>query len=302
MKKILIILCCIVFLTGCSNNSDKTNKEKLNSEIDFIGSQIAELFHNLNNITLENYELISEIISISENSGAEGESSSQGGSSQASSGGTQSQSGGSSQGGSQGGEQSSQSGGGEQDISVTEMQNNSILNIDTENVDWNLIKEQAETINTSWTVVMLDLYENKVSNEDIMAFSNLLDATIIAIKNEDKETTLTNLTNLYSYIPKFLTAISADKNTQNIELTKYYVFTAYAAASQDDWNAVTTNMSNAENNFLSIVNDKEYTKNKEYKIHKTYLLIKDLQNSIVNQDKQLFFLKYKNLIESLNTL
>jgi len=135
-----------------------------------------------------------------------------------------------------------------------------------------------------------------------MAFSNLLDATIIAIKNEDKETTLTNLTNLYSYIPKFLTAISADKNTQNIELTKYYVFTAYAAASQDDWNAVTTNISNAENNFLSIVNDKEYTKNKEYKIHKTYLLIKDLQNSIVNQDKQLFFLKYKNLIESLNTL
>lgn len=302
MKKILIIFCCIVFLTGCSNNSDNTNKEKLNSEIDFIGSQIAELFHNLNNITLENYELISEIISISESSGAEGQSSLQGGSSQASSGGSQSQSEGSSQGGSQGSEQSSQSGGGEQDISVTEMQNNSILNIDTENVDWSLIKEQAETINTSWTVVMLDLYENKVSNEDIMAFSNLLDATIIAIKNEDKESTLTNLTKLYSYIPKFLTAISADKHTQNIELTKYYVFTAYAAASQDDWDSVTTNMANAENNFLSILNDTKYSKNKEYKINKTYLLIKDLQNSIVNQDKQLFFLKYKNLIESLNTL
>jgi len=299
LKKLLIILSCVLFLTGCSNSTNNSNKEKLNSEIDFIGSQITELFHNLNNITLENYELISEIISISETSGSEGQSNSQGGSSQASSG-VQSQSGG--QGGSQSSSDGSSQGGAEQDISVTEMQNNSILNINTEEVDWNLIKEQAETINTSWTVVMLDLYENKVSNEDIMAFSNLLDSTIIAIKNEDKDTTLTNLTNLYSYIPKFLTVISADKNTQNIELTKYYVFAAYSAASQNDWETVATNLASAESIFLSIVNDKEYAENKEYKINKTYLLIKDIENSIQNQDKKLFFLKYKNLIESLNTL
>ena len=50
------------------------------------------------------------------------------------------------------------------------------------------------------------------------------------------------------------------------------------------------------------MNDIEYLKNKEYKVNKTYILIKELQNSISYKDKKLFYLKYRNLIESLNNL
>ena len=182
------------------------------------------------------------------------------------------------------------------------MENNSILNKNTEDIDWNTMRSGIENINTSWSIVMLDLYNSNVSNYDIIAFGKALDQSIISIKNEDKIATLNNLSNLYSYIPKFLSSTSSEKHVQNIETTKYYIFMAYSAASQDDWNGVNTNLASAESNFLNLLNDTEYSKNREFKINKTYMLIKELQNSIPNKDKQLFFLKYINLMENINTL
>lgn len=295
LKKFLIILSCLFLLTGCSVNSDNNlNKEKLSTEVEYISSQIANSLHNLNNISLENYALVSKKVTLSEEAGSEG--SSQSGSSEQSSGqensGTQS---------GQGSEQSSKSSE-DESISITEMQNNSVLKIDIEDVDWDTIKKDIENINTAWSIVMLDLYNANVSDDEIIAFSNTLNKSIISIKNEDKESALINLTNLYSYIPKFLTTVSVDKHVQNIENTKYYVFTAYSAASQEDWNTVSTNLANAETSFLSLKNDAEYYDKNEFKINKTAVLLKDLQNVISNSDKELFLLKYKNLIESLNTL
>ena len=303
MKKILIILSCLIFLTGCNNKTeDASSKEKLTAEMEYISLEIADLLHNLNNISLENYEVVTEKVSLSKESSSQSEGQSSGG---GSSGGGQN--GGSSQSGS--GEQSGQSGqessqskqGDKENISVTEMQNKSILNTDTKKLEWDKMKQDIEAINTSWSVMMIDLKNNNVSEDSITEFSNTLNSTIISIKNEDKKATLTNLTNLYSYIPKFLTSISADQNTQVLETTKYHVFLAYSAASQENWDTATTNLEAAESNFLNILNDEEYKDNKKFKSTKTHTLIKDLKNSIFNKDKDLFFLKYKNLIESLNT-
>ena len=292
MKKILILVMCLFFLAGCSDNTNDTqNKEKLTSEIQYFSAHIAKMLNDLNNISLQNYELISKKVNVSESSSSEGQSSS------GSEG--QSQSVSSQQGGnSQNSDQSSES----QSITVTDMEANSILKVDTSSVDWDLMKSQIEQINTSWGVVMIDLQNANISNDDIIAFSNLLDKTIISIKNEDKNSSLTNLTSLYSYIPKFLNSASVEKSLQNIETTKYNIFIAYTAVSQDDWNTANTNIANAESSFLSVLNDTNYSKNREFKINKTYVLLKDMQNSIVNMDKELFFLKYKNLMESLNTL
>ena len=298
MKKFLILVICLFFLVGCSDNtSDTQSKEKLTSEIKYFSSHIAKLLNDLNNISLQNYELTSRKVNIdsSSNNSSSSEGSSSSGSSSNSGGQSQS---GSGQGSSQNNDQSAES----QSITVTDMQANSVLKTNTDDINWDLVKTEIEQINTSWSVVMLDLQNANVSNTDIMAFSNLLDKTIISIKNEDKNTSLTNLTALYSYIPKFLNSVSMDKSLQNIETTKYNIFIAYTAVSQDDWNTANTNIANAESSFLSVLNDTNYSKNREFKINKTYVLLKDMQNSIVNMDKELFFLKYKNLMESLNTL
>lgn len=298
MKKILILVICLFFLVGCSDNtSDTQSKDKLTSEIKYFSSHIAKLLNDLNNISLQNYELTSRKVNIdsSSNNSSSSEGSSSSGSSSNSGGQSQS---GSGQGSSQNNDQSAES----QSITVTDMQANSVLKTNTDDINWDLVKTEIEQINTSWSVVMLDLQNANVSNTDIMAFSNLLDKTIISIKNEDKNTSLTNLTALYSYIPKFLNSVSMDKSLQNIETTKYNIFIAYTAVSQDDWNTANTNIANAESSFLSVLNDTNYYQNREFKINKSYVLLKDMQNSIVNMDKELFFLKYKNLMESLNTL
>lgn len=90
MKKILIILSSVILLTGCSNNiNESSDKEKLTAEMKYISMQITDLLHNLNNLSLENYEIVSEIVNMSEESSSQG-GSSQGQSSQASSGQSQS--------------------------------------------------------------------------------------------------------------------------------------------------------------------------------------------------------------------
>ena len=296
---------CLLFLTGCGTQAaDGPDTDKIVSEIDFFSDKIIDMLNNLNNISLENYELVSERITLSQDAkGEQSQSSSNQASSQSDSSsqenGGDSSGGQSSQGGGSSGGQSSQR---EQSVTVTEMRSKSILDVDFNNVNWNFMKQNIENLNSSWSVVMLDLYNAKVSSDEIMAFEDELNKAIIGIKNEDKASTLANLCNMYSYIPKFLTVVNADKSKQNLENTKYYILTSYAAASLDDWNTASTSLSNAESSFLSVLNDTEYSKNREYKVNKTYMLIKDLQTAVTSNDKNLYFLKYENVMESINTL
>lgn len=296
MKKIALVLICAVFLVGC-NNKTEDNKEKVTAEIEYFGTEIAQLLNDLNNISLDNYELVSDKINIDKKTNNssisqeadqgknQGDSQSQGGSNE------------------QSGNQDTNSGDKkENEVSITSMKHNTILNVDTEDIDWDTIKNKIELLNDSWDIVMLELYKANVSNDDIMAFDTLLNQTIISIKNDDKKAALINLGNMYYYIPKFLNSCSADKYDQNIQTTKYNVLAAYVYVSQDDWGSVQGRLTEAESSFLSVVNDTERTKNKEFKVNKTYMLIKDLQNSVKNNDKQLFLVKYVNLMKSLNAL
>ena len=293
MKRfLLVIFTGLLFLTGCgSQAADGPDTEKVVAELDFFSEKVTDMLNNLNNISLENYELVSERVTLTQDSKG-GQSSSNQASSK--SGSSSEQGGGDSSGG--------QSSKGEQSVTVTEMRSKSVLDVDFNNVNWNFMKQNIENLNSSWSVAMLDLYNAKVSSDDIMAFEDELNKAIIGIKNEDKANSLANLCNIYSYIPKFLAVVDADKSKQNLESTKYFILTSYAAASLDDWNTATDSLSSAESSFLNVLNDTEYSKNREYKVNKTYMLIKDLQTAVGSNDKNLFFLKYENVMESLNTL
>jgi len=247
LKKYLILFLCLFLLTGCKNKpTEDLKNEKISSEIDYLSFRIENLLNSLNNISLTNYELATEsVINSSEES-----SSSQNQSSSSSSS--------SSQGGSsQGNEQSSSSENNkDKEIEIMEMKNKSILKTNSEEINWDTIKEEIENINTSWPIILLDLQNANISEDSINEFSKFLNDSILSIKEENKKRTLENLTNMYSCIPKFLETSS--KYNQNLEKTKLHVFLAYFAASEENWNEVETNLLEADKFFQKILEDEEF--------------------------------------------
>lgn len=298
---VLVILSVIVItLSGCNNDTKNEDmKSKIERELDYLDTQIISILNDLNNISLQNYTVTPEEITL-------GEDGSSGGSS---SGGSSSQSGGSSEGSAQGSEQKqstsqsqSASDTKESKITIMKMEPENVLSSDENDIDWNSIKNNIQTINESWGVVILDLSNMNVDNNDILNFSSTLDDCILSIKDEKKVDTLTNIAKLYSFIPKFERGISAENSTQNIKQVKSYIINAYSLVEKDDWTAIGNNITECEKTFKNITNDMEYMKDKEYKVNRTYVLIKELQNSLTYKDKKLFYVKYKNVMESINTL
>ena len=135
-----------------------------------------------------------------------------------------------------------------------------------------------------------------------MSFSNLLNEIIINIKDEKKEEAINNLASLYSLIPKFEKQITIDDGEQNVKLAKSYLINAYSLLDEENWAEIENNISKLNTVFKDITNNIEYVKNREFKVNRTYVLIKELQNSLVYKDKKLFLVKYVNVIESINTL
>lgn len=297
---IVFISTIILFFTGCTNKNENTedSKEKVKQELEYLDSQIVSIVNKLNNISMQNYTISSEEVSLGEESSS-GTSSSQSGNET---------SGGSGSGisGGQQKESSSQSGSGKENvktnITTTQMEPNTVLDADENDIDWKSIKSQIETINEAWTVVILDLSSLSIDNNDILNFSAALDDCIISIKDENKIDSLTNIAKLYSYIPIFETDISSENSTQNIKQVKSYIINAYAVVEQGDWATIESDINQAEKTYKNITTDIGYMKDKEYKVNRTYVLIKELQNSLSYKDRKLFYVKYKNLMESINTL
>ena len=74
---------------------------------------------------------------------------------------------------------------------------------------------------------------------------------------------------------------------------------AYTVVNSKNWNEVTAQLNNAENSYLNVLNSNT---TEDYNINKGYILLKELQNSVSEKDEDIFYIKYKNLIEKLNNI
>lgn len=291
-KRIVIFLLVLVLicLTGCNNEPTNDDiKLKVEEELNYLDSKIVSIMNKLNNITLENYTITSEEISLGEENGSSGEKSTQGSESE-----TQEK---------ESSSQSKQSTEQEKsNITITQMEAKTVLETDENNVDWKQIKNEIEIINEAWSAIIIDLSNFNVESSDILDFSSILNKCIISIKDENKLDSLKNTANLYSVIPKFEKQILNDNSIQNIKQVKSYIINAYAFAEEENWTEIEKNILEAENVFKNLTNDIEYIKNREYKVNKAYILLKELQNSLEYKDKKVFYIKYKNLLENINVL
>ena len=286
----LCLLCVLIFLTGCSNEDIDLN-DKAVSELEFLDSKFIEILNKLNNITFENYRVTSEKVELSKNSAKSGKESSS----------TSLQS--------DGGEtakvessEDSKDADSNNTIITSQMSPNTILNPITTDIDWASLKNEIENIYYSWNTILLDLYQLDISNDDILGFSSDLNKTTAYIKNEDKTNSVLAMANLYSYLPKYVDIVSDDAAYNNIFRTKSFILNAYALTETGDWELVKAEIDKANETFKSITTDANFLSQKSYRVNKSYVLLNELRNSLSTEDKDIFYIHYKNLLEEINDL
>ena len=291
---IIFLFIIIIFVfTGCSENKKDELKSKVISELGYVNIKIIDMLNSLNNITFENYTILSKQVKLDKESQdqqlKQGENSDSGS-------------------GSNGEKASSEQKNEKQKdesqdlINTTEMVTNTILTSNKDDIDWKEIKAEIELLNETWSIVLLDLYGLNIDNNDILDFSSKLDTSMIAIKNEDKKASLTTLADLYESIPNFLNQINAETNLQNIRETQMYVINAYSLANDIKNPEINNNLQKAMDVYSQVISDTAYTKDKTYKTNKAYVLLNELVNSLNNEDQDIFYVKYKNFMETINEL
>ncbi len=286
LKNILCILLSIILLfilTGCKDKEENGSlEEKIKSEIEYLDSKIVGMLNKLNNISYQNYKITTEKIELNESSGQEGEQSSS----------------------TQKGTESNTSSGGEtsqnKTINQSEMDHSSILGDNTQNINWTEIKSDIELLHDTWSTIIIDLTQRGINNKYMEEFSKLLDNTTVDIKEENKKESLIGLTDMYSYLTKFLEN-EGDNIQKNIKNVKMHIIKAYSLVESENWEQMGTEVNEAIRYYNNIINQTNYAKENSFKVEKTSISLKELQNSLTVKDKNVFYIKYRNLMEQLSS-
>lgn len=296
----IVIALSFMIYSSIARSSETDIKDKTFSELQYFESKLTYMFNSLNNIEFENYKILVE--DISEKSKKSSQSSSgAGNSSEDSSSDKESESSSSKDSSSDNNNQNASSQDSSNKTKKYRLDIKGILNND-EKINWDYIKNEAELLDNLISTVVLDLYEISLNNIDILNFDKEYDNLLIAIKMENKEETLKELNLLYSYIPKFLKNCNKDTQYEIIINTKLNIFNAYGILDSEDWNSMSKSIQLATENFSKLLTDINLKNKNQYLVNKCYITLNNLQNAINKKDKELFLIKYKNLLEDLNNL
>ena len=301
-----IALICIKVSSVNAQEQDKDLREKISEEIKYLDSNITDIMNKINNITVIKYKVYTKEINQPQNEKSSQGSSEEQQSSEGDSENSSEQSGESSQEQSLGNQGQSNEGSSksqENSVTVSELVPNVTLNQNSQEVDWEQISFMMENIYSTWPNINLDLQKQGISSELISSFSLSMDGVIQSIKNKDKNNTLINLFNMYINIPKFSSSISEDDFTQNKYNVKLNILNAYTLVSTDDnWNSAIASVTTAKSYFSNIISTENNNENRKNSLQKAYMIIEDLERISQINDKDIFYMGYKNVIQELETL
>lgn len=279
----LVSLC---LLTGCSSNEDQEElKKKTSSQISYIESTLSKLTNGV--LLLEYNASDDEKLQKKENNN--GENAESGNSSQNSS-----QSSGKTM---DSKNQSEDQGTKDNNTSGDVEQENSSANV---SLDWDKVNDKLEDVYSSWSVLAIDLNKLNIDNSEILGFGKVVDDVKISIQAKNEPGLLVALTNLYSYIPKYISSYTEDSFEVAKKNMKYYIISTGTLVKNDNWEEATKQIEVAEGEYVKLMNNVNYASNNSYNMNKIYILLEETKNSMQYNNKDIFFLKYKALIEELN--
>lgn len=155
---------------------------------------------------------------------------------------------------------------------------------------------------TAWTSTLIDLNSLNVNQENLVFYTNNLDSLIKALEKENKVECLKLLSNSFTLMTSYYDEYSEDPTKQNVYQTKSNILSAYALVDEDNWEDINIFLTNAQTIFLNIVNSPIENSSKISNINKAYILLNQLKTSAENEDRNTFYINYKNVMKELDVL
>lgn len=123
----------------------------------------------------------------------------------------------------------------------------------------------------------------------------MFDETIISIKEENKEESVQKLAEVYKYVSEFYPKYDEKKYVYQ---TKAEIIEAYSLVEEGDWEQTKNKISLAQTKFIQVAGKSTKTNT----INKVNLLIKELKEGLKLEDNDVFYIKYKNLLDEMDNL
>ncbi len=290
IKSVFISILFVFFLlslTGCYNSKESQNNldQKVNAEISFIDYEIISIVNDLNNIDLAKYKVEIKAVTEKSSDSNEKEQKSQEGKQESSGGSEKEKEGASSEGSTQ---------------KAYSMKSNSLLSNNKE-IEWSNLKSRVENLYSVWTTISSDLKEIGVNEENLKKFEQNMDNLAIAVKQEEKRATMDSAIQIYKLFIEFAKDYGSDKD-KNVLQTKYNLLICYNCADQEQWEQFQEAYTNLKMSYSNLMNKISEYKGKEVNIKNAGIIISEINNSISIRDKDVFFIKYKNLMQELNII
>ena len=70
----------------------------------------------------------------------------------------------------------------------------------------------------------------------------------------------------------------------------------------DNWKEINNNMTSAVEKYTTLLTSSEVNNNKQASVNKGYVMLNELKNVVDTKDKDVFLIKYKNLLEEINNM
>lgn len=182
------------------------------------------------------------------------------------------------------------------------VQNGILKNNGKYDAKWEKIKTEIEQIYQVWNTVSIDLYSLNIDSNSILAFNDGLNKATQAVKKQDKANAINEITNIYGKILDYRKAY--DKNTRETDLLtiQYNSVSAYADVTNGKWNDANLKLANAEKLFSNLLNTLTNDYTNQATMSQCYISINELKKAVNLQDKEIFFIEYRNLMSKMEII
>ena len=278
------IICIIILLSGCNKSEEKQNiDDKISAEIQYLDKEISGFIDIATGKNEKNYDVQKEKAKTGVSNKNTEDSNSKGNSEESSEEGSQEDSNQNSKSSNQ------QNQSDEYEVTIMSMKYNSSNKI--EDSQWDELKNSIEKLYTSWTTIENDLnLKDNIQKDNITNLNKNFDNLLLYAINKDEKNFIKESIESYANITNIADQVEYEKNKLYKLQSKNKIFEAYYNVQENDWISAKNNINLANSYLEKIENLKNRVK----------VSLKNLSNSVDQNDETVFYIKYEDLINEIN--